>query len=238
MTADDKNIPELTRKSITKLIAEEDVSAILLFSGSSSALEAADMAEFYQTPIIAVVASHPDVAKNNWIVQFNTDVTVQGTVAALFVFDELLIDRVAVFRNTDDEYSSNLAEIFSSKFREAGGTVESVAMEEIQSDYSQILERLKISGVNFFFLPLEAEQILNIEKAVREIDWNPMIMAGEGLLIRILLQFGDELSLVNGLLAPNVYSSDLPKTGIWSTSNGNLQEIIPGARNHIRRDWM
>lgn len=210
--ADDRNTPSLTFTAVQRLILQEEVTAILLFSNSSSAYAAADLAARYTTPVIVVLASHPEVVKNEWITQFTADDKVMGTVAALYVIDELLIDEVGVFKDTADPHSVFLADEFTRKYTGAGGLVHSLALSEGENDYKIIVERLQKHGLQFLYLPLDAEEIIAIEKAAWEIGWHPQIMVSDSLLSRMIVQFPTELEYVNGLLATDIFSSSLPMT--------------------------
>lgn len=210
--ADDRNTPELTFTAVQRLILQDEVSVILLFSSSTAAYAVADLAAKYKTPLIAVLASHPEVVKNDWITQVTVDDKVMGTVAALYVIDELLIDEVSVFKYSADPHSKFLADEFERKYREAGGRVNAITLNGKNDDYTAIAERLQRIGVEFLYLPLDAEQIISIEQAAREIDWHPQKMVTDNLLSRMIVQFSDKLSYVQGVLATDIYSSDLPMT--------------------------
>ncbi|WP_136809016.1 ABC transporter substrate-binding protein [Desulfosediminicola flagellatus] len=210
--ADDRNTPALTFSAVQRLILQEEVSAILLFSSSTAAYTVADLAAKYKTPLIAVLASHPEVVKNDWITQVTVDDKVMGTVAALYVIDELLIDEVGVFKDSTNPHSKFLADEFERKYRAAGGRVTVITLNEKEDDYSAIAERLQRNGVEFLYLPLDAEQIISIEQAAQEIDWHPQRMVTDNLLSRMIVQFSDKLTYVQGVLATDIYSSNLPMT--------------------------
>jgi len=207
---DDRNIPELTRKALHQLAEVEKVSAILVFSSSSAVLPLSRIADVYETPILAILSTHPDITGNNkWISQLVFDDNVQGTVAALYVLDELLIDRVAVFKDYGDPHSSYLADEFVRKYKEAGIEAELVHLKGESSDYTHIVKVLSKKGLDFLYLPLNADKVIEIERATRGIGWNPDVMVSDGLLAQIMLQFQDDLALVDGMLAVDLYSQGL-----------------------------
>jgi len=115
---DDRNEPELTIKAFKKLVEMDKVAAVILSSTSGSALAVNEIADNYQTPVLALLATHPQISRDTkFVSQICFDNVFQGKVAALFVRDELLIDRVAVFSNEDSIYSSSLDEEFIRMFR-------------------------------------------------------------------------------------------------------------------------
>lgn len=210
--ADDGNDPVHTRAALKKLVEVDEVSAILISSGSTATLEAVKAADSYQTPILALLASHPEVGDANWVTQFVFDDNLQGNIAALYIRDEMFIEQAAVFTDPDNPHSRFLAAEFAQKFEETGGSVEMISLKGIDNNYSPVIERLHQNSLEFLYLPLSAEQVLAIEQAVREIDWNPMVMVSDGVLSAIRLQHEDKLHIVDGMLATEIYSTSLPPT--------------------------
>lgn len=210
---DDKNDPALTVRALDKLVTQDRVSAVLVFSGSAAVLSIAEIADKYKTPIFALVATHPEITNNDWISQFCFDDKVQGSVAALFVIDELLIEHVGVTMSEDDPHSVFLAEEFIRKFEEAGGVIEKLSIvNSATKDFSQIVQGFRGKGLDFLYLPLDADQVVMIEKEAQKMGWNPQVMVSDGLLSIIRLQYADSLDVVNTMLAPDVYTTDLPNT--------------------------
>ncbi len=86
---------------------------MVTFSGSGPVLAMAKKANACQTPITAVLAIHPDITKeNDYVNQICFDNIFQGNVAVFFVRDDLLVERMAIFKTPDNSHSSNLAADF------------------------------------------------------------------------------------------------------------------------------
>lgn len=209
---DDKNDPDLTVKALHKLATEDQVSAILIFSDSAAVLAVVKQAEEYKIPILALIATHPKISGGEWISQFSFDDTLQGTIAALFVIDELLIDHVGVVVNEDNPHSIFLVDEFSRRFKEAGGVIERAAITKGTTDFSKIVRGFREKGVEFLYLPLDANHVVQIEELVNKMGWNPQVMVSDGLLGRIRLQHGEKLDIVDGMLSPEAYSTSQPTT--------------------------
>lgn len=209
---DDKNDPELTARALSKLVTEDQVSAVLIFSDSAAVLSIADKAEEYKVPIIAMIATHPEVSSGNWISQISFDDKLQATVAALYVIDELLISHVGVVVDEDNPHSVFLTDEFSRKIKEAGGNVDRAAVNSSTTDFSKIVRGFRGKGLDFLYLPLSANHVVLIEETISLMGWNPQVMVSDGLMSRIRLQYADKLDIVDGMLSPEVYTNDLPKT--------------------------
>jgi branched-chain amino acid transport system substrate-binding protein len=210
----DKDDPALTVRLLEKLVKEDNVSAIVTFSSSGPVLAMAAVADTYKTPILAALATHPDTTEHNdYISQLCFDDTFQGTVAALFVRDELLFDSVAVFSNPDSNYSSNLATEFERKFKSLGGRItDRVFLTEQTKDQAYTLKSVYAKNPELLYLPVKARDVIEVIKATEELDWNPRVMASDGLLATIFAQHDEELDLLEGILATDFYHSAMPLT--------------------------
>jgi branched-chain amino acid transport system substrate-binding protein len=144
---DDKNDPGLSVNALKKLTTKDKVSAILLLSSSASALAVNELADSYQVPVLVLLATHPDIAKDKaFVSQLIFDNTFQGSVAALFVRDELLIDTVAVFYNKESAYSTSLAYEFIRKFGAIGGEITANIDIPIKADANDLKNIMEMQG--------------------------------------------------------------------------------------------
>lgn len=207
VTVDDQNDPEKARRAVKKLVEEEGVSAILLGSGSDAVLGVTDLIESYKVPSIALLATHPEITSGEYTAELSFDDSLQATAAALYVMDEMIVDRVAVFVDPLEKHSVSLADIFSKKFVEAGGQIETIEFPSDESELDSILVDLKAKGEKLLYLPLRASEVVKIEKASRELGFAPKVMLSDGVLSRIILAHDDDLSLVEGMLATDMYSN-------------------------------
>jgi branched-chain amino acid transport system substrate-binding protein len=211
---DSQGTPEQTLTSLEKLRREEDVSGVLLMAKSDAVIPLVPVADRYKIPILALIATHPDITKNNqFISQLSFDDMFQGTVAALYVRDEMLIDRVAVFYDPGNSHYLFLENEFVRKYASAGGkVVERIPVNSETGDIRKIMERLRKSHVQLLYLAVPPEQVINISRAGEEIGWTPRKMGSDGMLAAILLQHREAIGLVNGMMATDIFSNLPPKT--------------------------
>ncbi len=210
---DDQNLPELSRKALTKLVEEDQVTAVLSLSNSESVLGLVDLADRYQTPIFSLVSTHPQITENNkYISQLLFDDYLQGTVAALFLMDELLIDHVGVLTDRENPHSLFLAKRFIEKFESLGGSVHEVEVLNNETAFEQNLAAFQNSNVEFIYAPLDADHIVTLLELLDKLGWQPQIMGSDGIAATMELQFPDKMHLANGMYLTDPYSSVLPKT--------------------------
>ena len=211
---DDRNDPVLTVQALKKLTEKNKVAAIITFSSSNPVLAMAKVADDYQTPILAALATHPAVSRGNgFISQLCFDDDFQGKVAALFVRDELLIDKVAVFSDPDDSYSRYLAATFESKFKSIGGEItDRIYVTEKTGDMFKIIESVRSKTPELFYLPIFANDVLRIIREVRKLRWELKMMGSDGLISNMLASHREELDLVEGMMATDVFAHGMPLT--------------------------
>ena len=211
---DDKNDPALSVQLLKKLVEKDKVSAIITFSSSDPVLALAKVADNFQTPILAALATHPAItAGNEFISQLCFDDDFQGTVAALFVRDELLIDKAAVFFKANNSYSQYLAAKFESKFKSIGGEItDRISLAKETGDLSKTIESMHAKTPELFYLPLSPDDVFRIIREVRKLGWKPKMMGSDGLISNMLASYKKELNLAEGLLATDVFAHGMPLT--------------------------
>jgi branched-chain amino acid transport system substrate-binding protein len=211
---DSQGTPEQILSSLEKLRGEEEVSGVLLMAKSDAVLPLVPVADQYKIPILALIATHPEITrKNHFISQLSFDDIFQGTVAALYVRDEMLIDRVAVFYDPGNSHYLFLENEFVRKYASAGGKiVERIPVNSETGDIRKIMERLRENHVQLLYLAVPPEQVINISRSASEIGWTPKKMGSDGMLAAIVLQHKEAIGLVNGMMATDIFSNLPPKT--------------------------
>lgn len=211
---DNKGTPEQTVAALENLSRQEDVSGVLLMAKSDIVLTLVPVADKYRIPIVSLIATHPDITRNNsFISQLGFDDNFQGTVAALYVRDEMLINRVAVFSDPGNAHYTFLANDFIRKFTSVGGEIiEHINTVPQAGELPKILEQQQEKNVQLLYLAVQPEQVINIVRSADKAVWNPRVMGSDGLLASIILNHEEDLQLVHGIMATDFYSTVLPKT--------------------------
>lgn len=211
---DDQSDPALALKALTKLATVDKVSAILVLSPSETVLSIAKVADQYQIPILSTIATNPEITKfSNFVNQLAFDDTFQSLAAALYVRDELLLDRVAVFSRADNPHYKHLSIEFINKFQSVGGTItDHIHVTESTNNYAEILRDARNKNPTLLYVPVEANIILQISKYLNAMNWNPIIMGSDGLLAQVLTKHSDKIHLVEGIIATDLFYDDMKLT--------------------------
>ncbi len=232
---DDKNEPRLSVNALKKLTTKDKVSAILLLSSSTPALAVNELADSYQVPVLVLVATHPDIAKDKTFVsQLIFDNTFQGSVAALFVRDELLIDTVAVFNNPESAYSTSLAYEFIRKFGAIGGEITAnINVPEMgdADDLKNIMEMLQRKKTQLLYLPIAVTDFIRISKALNETDWDPERVGRDGLDAGVMRGYPDETVLLEGIYDIDLYADDIQGTPFGEQAKKAYRQLFEKTPN-------
>ena len=198
---DDQNDPALSVRLLRKLAEKDKVAAIITFSSSNPVLAMAKVADDYQTPILAALATNPAI-----------------------------IDKVAVFSDPDNSYSRYLAAKFASKFKSIGGEItDRIYLTEKTGEVFNIVESVRAKAPELIYLPLFADNVLRIIREVRKLGWEPRMMGSDGLISRMLASRKQELDLVEGMLATDVFAHGMPLTPLGK----KLSETHKGRSTHF-----
>ena len=224
---DDRNEPALTVKAFKKLTEEDKVSAVIIFSTSASVLAVNGIADDHKSPVLALLATHQDIARGtSYVSQLCFDNIFQGMVAALFVMDELLIDDVAVFKNPDSFYSSSLADEFVRKYEAIGGRVTDVVQVNSGTDITeQFLDTIRDNGAEALYLPIAEKELIRIIKTTKKIGWDPEKIGSDGLFSTILRNHEHELNQLDGLLSIDLYTHNLPLTPLGKKASKTYHKL-------------
>jgi len=205
IVGDSGDDPAATRQAMQKLVQEDGVAVLLLGLDSERLLQVSQFAESLQTPVIALIATHPAIVSGSaYISQLCFDDETQGTVAAIFVRDELLIKRAAVMVDTGEPHSKSLQVAFETKFSNTGGVLTgSYAATEVDE---VLLRQLQADETELLYLPVSAQTVLQVRSILEEIDWSPEIMTSDGLLASVLGKFPGQVDNIEGIYATDLFS--------------------------------
>lgn len=227
---DDQGDPAQAEVALAKLAVQDQVDAILVLSDSKTMLAITEAADHYKIPIVSTLSSHPEVTNSDWISQIIFDDRDQGTVAALFVMDELLIARASVVWDGEDPHSKVLAESFKRTYQEAGGSVVSIDVSAGKDDYIKIMNQLQKNATEFVYLPVEVGHVVNFERGAREIGYHPQVMVSDGVLSQMVLEYADDLELLEGMLATDIYTNEVPLSDFGKAVKTEFKKLfrVPG----------
>ena len=182
ISEDNQGKAEDTIAIVKKLIAQDQVVALLGEVASTRSLAAAPIAQQYKIPMITPSSTNPAVtAKRDYVFRVCFIDPVQGPIMARFVAEDLKFKRVAILRDIKSDYSLGLAKFFAAKFQELGGqVVASLDYSSNDPDFKAQLTQIRALDAQGIFVPGYYSDLGPIARQARELGLKIPLMGGDG----------------------------------------------------------
>lgn len=184
--SDNKSEPAESGNSVTKLITQDKVVAVVGPATSGCVFAATPVVTSNKVPLIAPCATAPAITVDNgqvkeFIFRACFIDPFQGRVMAEFADKTLGVKNVAILHDASSDYSKGLAEVFEKTLNEKGGKV--VAKEAFLSkdiDFKAALTKIKAANPQAIYIPGYYEEVAKIIKQTREIGLNVPLIGCDG----------------------------------------------------------
>lgn len=184
--SDNKSEPSESGNSVTKLVTQDRVVAIIGPATSGCVAASAPITTANKVPQIAPSATAPAITMDNGKVRdymFRACFIdpFQGQVMAQFADNTLKVKNVAILYDSSSDYSKGLADVFQKTMEEKGGKV--VAKEAFLSkdlDFKASLTKIKATNPEAIYVPGYYEEVSKIVKQAREIGINVPLLGSDG----------------------------------------------------------
>lgn len=208
ITMDNQGKAEEAANVVTRLIEREKVVALLGEVASSRSLAAAPIAQKHKIPMVTPSSTNPKVTEvGDYIFRTCFIDPFQGTVMAQFASTTLKVKNVAILRDVKSDYSVGLADFFTAKFKELGGTVVADLSYQSQDvDFKAQLTQIKSKKPEAIFIPGYYTEVGLIARQARELGLKVPLLGGDGWDSPKLFEIGQQA--VNGGYFSNHYSTD------------------------------
>ena len=209
LVEDDQSRPDEATNAVTKLITQDRVIAVLGEVASRRSLAAAPVAQRYQVPMITPSSTNERVTEvGDYIFRVCFIDPFQGEVLAKFAFNDLKARRVAILKDTQEDYSVGLTESITRHFTAMGGQVlDPVSYGGDDSDFRAILTRVRSQKPDVIFATGYYPEAAIIVRQARELGLTMPILGGDGW-VGDALKNGREA--LNNTFISNHYSGDNP----------------------------
>lgn len=184
--SDNKSEPSESGNSITKLVTQDKVVAVVGPAISGCVAAGAPITTANKIPHIAPAATAPGITvENGKVKEFMFRACFidpfQGQVMAVFADQTLKVKNVAILYDSSSDYSKGLAEVFQKTLEGKGGKI--VAKEAFLAkdmDFKSSLTKLKASNPEAIYVPGYYEEVSKIIKQAREIGINVPLLGCDG----------------------------------------------------------
>ncbi len=178
--------------SVSRLIQNNKVVAVLGTATSSNTMAGAAVAEKSKIPLISPTATDPRVTQNKKFV-FRVCFTdsFQGEVAAKYAYNNLKARKAALFIDQAQDYSVDLGNIFEKSFKKYGGQVViKTFCRSGDQDFSAQLASIKKANPDILYLPNYYTEDALICRQAAVAGLKVQILSADGAQNDVLLKVG------------------------------------------------
>jgi branched-chain amino acid transport system substrate-binding protein len=179
---DDQGKAALAAASITKLVQEGKVIAVIGGGTSNNSRAAAPEAQAAKVPLIAPSATDPQVTQvGDYIFRTCFVDAFQGEVMARFAANTLKAKKAGILLDFNSSYSRGLSDYFELSFSRLGGQVVSKQLYTAgDRDYRGQLNALREVAPDVIFIPGYYEDVALMAKQARQIGITQALLGADG----------------------------------------------------------
>jgi len=217
VAADNKSDAGESTSSVTKLVTQDKVVAVIGSMTSSVTLAAVPVVTDNKIPMISPSGTNAKLtvdpangAVRPWIFRACFIDPFQGQVGANFALTNLKAKTAAVIIDQKSDYSKGLAEAFVTNFKKGNGTITGTEQYVAGSDkdFRPILTRIKSQNPDMVWLPGYYQEVGLIVKQARELGMKMPFMGGDGWDDSQLFNIGGAEALNNTFYVDHVATDD------------------------------
>lgn len=206
--ADDKGDPTEGATAAQKLINEDKVVAIAGTVMSKVSLAIAPICQSANIPMVSPTSTNPKVTQvGDYIFRACFIDPFQGTVGAIFAYNDLNAKKAGVLFDNSNDYTKGLAEFFRDKFTALGGEI--VAFEGHPAgttDFTPFLTNILKGKPDVIYCSDYYNDDGLMAKQARQLGYTGPFLGGDGWDSPDLVKIGGDA--VNGAYFTNHFSKD------------------------------
>jgi branched-chain amino acid transport system substrate-binding protein len=184
--ADNKSEPAEATNSVTKLITQDKVVAVLGPVASSNVLATLQVAQDNKIPVLTATGTNEKITVDGGKVRpfaFRGCFIdpFQGKVMANFATNTVKAKTAVIYVDQSSDYSKGLKQSFEETFVKSGGKVLSTeAFLQKDQDFKATLTKIKALNPEVIFIPAYYEEVGKIVKQARELGITVPLLGTDG----------------------------------------------------------
>lgn len=229
ITYDNQGKTDEAVSSVTRLITQDQVHAIIGEVASTRSIAAGAIAQQYGVPMISPASTSEELTKvGNYIFRVCFVDSFQGEAMARFAAQNLKLKTGAILSDQKSDYSVGLAKHFEESFQAQNGKIVSkVTYSSGDIDFKSQLVAIRKVGADFLFLPGYYTEVGLIARQARELGYKGVFLGGDGWDSERLTEIG------GGALAKsyfvNHYASDQEKSSKFFAAYQKEFQRVPNS---------
>lgn len=198
LVKNNSGVAEKAVENMNAIVEDSEVYAVLGEVSSAMSLTVAPIAQQAGVPMITPTSTNPRVTEvGDYIFRICFIDPFQGFVMAKFAREHLKLNKVAVLKDRQSDYSKGLADFFTNTFKSLDGEV---VMDEVYKsgdrDFKVQLEQIRKFQPEAIFLPGYYRDVAMIARQARNMGIQAQFLGGDGWDSDKLFEIGRDA--VNG----------------------------------------
>jgi branched-chain amino acid transport system substrate-binding protein len=227
---DDQSQPDQARTVVSKLVDEDNVTAILGEVASKNSLAAAPVCQEHHVPMVSPASTNPRVTEiGDYIFRTCFIDPFQGAVMATFAIKDLHAKTAAVFFDSTQDYSLGLKQNFENAFQKKGGKIvieQSYTTSSGTGDYRAQLTTIKQTNPDIIYVPGYYTEVGTIAQQARQLGITAPFLGGDGWDSAKLFQGAN--GALEGSYYSNHYSPDSTEPSVQNFSKAFIAKYNKG----------
>jgi branched-chain amino acid transport system substrate-binding protein len=210
ITYDDKSDAREAATAVTRLVTNDQVTAVLGEVASKLSLEGAPICQKNGVPMITPSSTNPKVTDvGDMIFRVCFIDPFQGFVCAKFARENLKARKAAILYDQSQTYSVGLQAEFEKAFVQLGGQITTKeAYQKGEQDFTSLLTSIRSTKPDIIFIPGYYNDVGTIANQARKLDIKIPLLGGDGWESPKLAEIGGDA--INGCYYSNHYSPQDP----------------------------
>ena len=192
LTEDDQSKSEEAATTVSKLISQNSVVAVLGEVASSASIAAGPICQANKVPMISPSSTNPQVTKSgDYIFRMCFTDDYVGHSMADYVTKKLGLKNAALLTDVKQDYSVYLGKYFEERFTADGGKIVARASySNGDSDFRAQLTSIKPSNPQIIFVPGYYTDVGQIARQARDLGISAPLVGGDGWESPALIEIG------------------------------------------------
>ena len=192
LTEDDQSKSEEAATTVSKLISQNSVVAVLGEVASSASIAAGPICQANKVPMISPSSTNPQVTKSgDYIFRMCFTDDYVGHSMADYVTKKLGLKNAALLTDVKQDYSVYLGKYFEERFTADGGKIVARASySNGDSDFRAQLTSIKPSNPQIIFVPGYYTDVGQIARQARDLGISAPLVGGDGWESPKLIEIG------------------------------------------------
>lgn len=184
-------------EAVAKELVDKKVSVVLGSYGNTLSLAGGDLFGKAKIPAIGITCTNPLITSSSeYYARVCFVDSFQGVAAAKYAFDDLGFRSAVVLKQAEDDYSTELGQMFADKLTALTGDENAVTntleYQEGAADFSRQLEQIKESNPPLVYLPGGEKDCAEIIKQARKMGISSFFLGTDSWETEEFLKTGDE----------------------------------------------